>query len=146
MHETMNINFIRHTLLFQLHYKCCSLLQSLLQNSGAQRKLLWISYCVIPQPTHCSSDKTRLWIIKTKQKEKENTFLLCKAAYKKWNLKHTPPHMHSAGKHNRQNHDNPAHRPCNYTWYDIPPIRLVFQVTQKDLWSSLMMADYCQNM
>jgi hypothetical protein len=35
---------------------------------------------------------------------------------------------------------NPAHRPRNHTLYDIPPIRFVFQVTQKDLRSSLMMA------
>jgi hypothetical protein len=28
----------------------------------------------------------------------------------------------------------------------IPPIRFVFQVTQKDLRSSLMMAGYCRNM
>jgi hypothetical protein len=35
---------------------------------------------------------------------------------------------------------------CNYILYDIPPIRFVFQVTQKDLRSSLMMAGYCRNM
>jgi hypothetical protein len=29
---------------------------------------------------------------------------------------------------------------------DIPPIRFVFQVTQEDLTSSLMMAAYCRNM
>jgi hypothetical protein len=29
---------------------------------------------------------------------------------------------------------------------DIPPIRFVFQVTQEDLISSLMMTGYCQNM
>jgi hypothetical protein len=52
----------------------------------------------------------------------------------------------SSGKHNRRNHDNPAHRPRNHTLYDIPPILFVFQVTQKDLRSSLMMAGYCRNM
>jgi hypothetical protein len=41
--------------------------------------------------------------------------------------------MHSIGRHNTQNHDTPAHRPRNHTLYDIPPIRFVFQVTQKDL-------------
>jgi hypothetical protein len=46
----------------------------------------------------------------------------------------------TAGKHNRRNHDNPAHRPRNHTLYDIPPIRFVFQVTQKDLRSSVIMA------
>jgi hypothetical protein len=44
------------------------------------------------------------------------------------------------------NHDTPVHRPHKHTLYDIPPIRFVFQVTQKDLRSSLMMADYCRNM
>jgi hypothetical protein len=39
-----------------------------------------------------------------------------------------------------------AYRPCNHTLYNIPPIRFVFQVTQKDLRNSLMMADYCRNM
>jgi hypothetical protein len=29
---------------------------------------------------------------------------------------------------------------------DIPPIRFIFKVTQKDLRSSLMMAGYCRNM
>jgi hypothetical protein len=43
-------------------------------------------------------------------------------------------------------HDKPAHWPRNHTLYDIPPIRLVFQVTQKDLSSSLMVAGYCRNM
>jgi hypothetical protein len=43
-------------------------------------------------------------------------------------------------------HDNPAHSSRNHTLYDIPPIRFVFQVTQKDLRSSLMMAGYCRNM
>jgi hypothetical protein len=42
--------------------------------------------------------------------------------------------------------DNPAHRSRNHTLYDIPPIRFVFQVTKKDLRSSLMMAGYCRNM
>jgi hypothetical protein len=51
-----------------------------------------------------------------------------------------------AGKHNRWDHNNPAHRPRNHTLFDTPPIRFVFQVTQKDLRSSLMMAGYCQNM
>jgi hypothetical protein len=51
--------------------------------------------------------------------------------------------MHSAGKHKRRNHDTPAHRPRNHTLYGIPPIPFVFQVTQKDLRSSLMMAGYC---
>jgi hypothetical protein len=48
-----------------------------------------------------------------------------------------------AGKHNRQNHDTLAHRPYNHTLYDIPPNQFVFQVTQKELGSSLMMAGYC---
>jgi uridine kinase len=43
-------------------------------------------------------------------------------------------------------HNTPAHRPRNHTLYDVSPIRFVFQVTQKDLRSSLMMADYCRNM
>jgi hypothetical protein len=34
----------------------------------------------------------------------------------------------------------------NHTLYDIPPIRFVFQVTQKGLRSSLVMAGYCRNM
>jgi hypothetical protein len=34
----------------------------------------------------------------------------------------------------------------NYTIYDIPHIRSVFQVTQTDPGSSLIMADYCRNM
>jgi hypothetical protein len=34
----------------------------------------------------------------------------------------------------------------NHTLYDIPHIPFVFQVTQNDLRSSLMMTDYCQNM
>jgi hypothetical protein len=51
-----------------------------------------------------------------------------------------------AGQHNRLNHNNLAHRPHNHMLYDIPPIWFVFQVTQKDLRSSLMLADYCQNM
>jgi hypothetical protein len=38
------------------------------------------------------------------------------------------------------------HRPRNHTLYDIPPIQFVFQVTQKDLRSYLMMAGYCHNM
>jgi hypothetical protein len=42
-------------------------------------------------------------------------------------------------------HDTPAHRPRNHKLYNIPPIRFVFQVTQKDLVSSLMMAGYCRN-
>jgi hypothetical protein len=54
--------------------------------------------------------------------------------------------VHSAGKHNRRNHDTLAHRPHNHTLYDTPPIRSVFQVTQTDPKSSLMMADYCRNM
>jgi hypothetical protein len=40
------------------------------------------------------------------------------------------------------NHDTPA---CNHTLYDIPPIRFVFRITQKDLRSSLRMAGYCRN-
>jgi hypothetical protein len=52
-------------------------------------------------------------------------------------------YMHSAGKHNRRNHDSPAHRLLNCTLYDIPPIPFVIHVTQKDPRSSLMMADYC---
>jgi hypothetical protein len=52
-----------------------------------------------------------------------------------------------ARKHNRRSHDNPAHRPSNYTLYEIPPpIRSVLQVTQADPRSSLIMADYCRNM
>jgi hypothetical protein len=54
--------------------------------------------------------------------------------------------MHSAGKHNRRNHETPAHRSRNHILYDIPSIRCVFQVTQKDLRSSLMMTGYCRNM
>jgi hypothetical protein len=37
-------------------------------------------------------------------------------------------------------------RPRNHTLYDTPPIRFVFQVTQKVLRNSLMMAGYCRNM
>jgi hypothetical protein len=37
-------------------------------------------------------------------------------------------------------------RPRNHTLYDKPPIRFVFQVTQKDLRSSPMMAGYFPNM
>jgi hypothetical protein len=54
--------------------------------------------------------------------------------------------MPSAGKHNRQNHNTPAHRPRNHTLYNILPIWFVFQVTRKDLRSFLMMAGYCWNM
>jgi hypothetical protein len=54
--------------------------------------------------------------------------------------------MHSAGKHNKQNHNTPAHRPHEHTLYDTPPIRSAFQATQTDARSSLMMADYCRNM
>jgi hypothetical protein len=39
-----------------------------------------------------------------------------------------------------------SHRSRNHTLCDIPPIQFVFQVTQKDLRSSLMMAGYCRNM
>jgi hypothetical protein len=39
-----------------------------------------------------------------------------------------------------------AHRSRNHTLYDIPPIRFIFQVTKKDLRSSLMMAGYSRNM
>jgi hypothetical protein len=39
-----------------------------------------------------------------------------------------------------------THRPHNHTLCDIPPIWSVFQVTQTDSRSSLMMADYCRNM
>jgi hypothetical protein len=46
----------------------------------------------------------------------------------------------------KRNYDNPAHRLHNHTLYDIQPIPFVIQVTQMDLRSSLMMADYCQNM
>jgi hypothetical protein len=42
-------------------------------------------------------------------------------------------------------HDNPALRSRNHTLYDIPPIRFVFKVTQKDLRCSLMMAGYYRN-
>jgi hypothetical protein len=34
-------------------------------------------------------------------------------------------------------------RSQNHTLYDIPPIRFVYQVTQEDLRSCLMMAGYC---
>jgi hypothetical protein len=44
------------------------------------------------------------------------------------------------------NHDNPAHRLRNHTLYDVPPIRFLFQVTQKDIRSPLMMAGYYRNM
>jgi hypothetical protein len=46
----------------------------------------------------------------------------------------------------RGSHDTPAHKPRNQTLYDVPPIRSVFQVTQTDPSSSLMMADYWRNM
>jgi hypothetical protein len=39
-----------------------------------------------------------------------------------------------------------AYRPCNHTLYDIPPILFVFEATQEDLISSLMMVGYCRNM
>jgi hypothetical protein len=42
--------------------------------------------------------------------------------------------------------DTTVHRPRNHTFYDIPPNIFVFQVTQKGLGSSLMMAGYCRNM
>jgi hypothetical protein len=42
--------------------------------------------------------------------------------------------------------DTPTHGSRNHTLYDIPPIRSVFQVTQMDPRSSLMMAGYCRNM
>jgi hypothetical protein len=43
-----------------------------------------------------------------------------------------------------RNYDIPVHRPHNHTlYYDIPPISFVAHVTQNDLRSSLMMADYC---
>jgi hypothetical protein len=54
--------------------------------------------------------------------------------------------MHSTGKHNRLNHDTPAHRPSNHTIYAKSPIGFVFQVTQTDARSSLMMVDNCRNM
>jgi hypothetical protein len=41
---------------------------------------------------------------------------------------------------------DPVHRPRNHTLCDIPPTRFVFQVTQKGLRCSLMMASYCRNM
>jgi hypothetical protein len=49
-------------------------------------------------------------------------------------------------RRNQWNHDTPANRPRNHTFYDIPSIRFAFQVTQKDISSSLMMAGYCRNM
>jgi hypothetical protein len=52
----------------------------------------------------------------------------------------------SVGTHNTRSHDNPAHRPRNHTLYDIPTLSCVFQVTQEDPISSLMMAGYCRNM
>jgi hypothetical protein len=54
--------------------------------------------------------------------------------------------MHPVGKNNRRNHHKSAHRSSNHTLYHIPPIRFVFQVTQRDLRSSMMMAGYCRNM
>jgi hypothetical protein len=47
---------------------------------------------------------------------------------------------------NSRNHYTPTHRPHNHTLYDIPPIWSVFQVTQAEPRSSLMMADCCRNM
>jgi hypothetical protein len=52
------------------------------------------------------------------------------------------PDCHGSGR----NHDNSANRLRNHTLYYIPPIRFVFEVTQKDLRSSLMMEGYCRNM
>jgi hypothetical protein len=49
-------------------------------------------------------------------------------------------------KHNKRHHANPTHRPRNHTLYGIPPVLFVFQVTKKDLRSSLMMAGYGRNM
>jgi hypothetical protein len=49
------------------------------------------------------------------------------------------------GKYNRWN-ETPAHRPRNNTSYDIPLISFVFQIIQKEVRSSLMMAGYYRNM
>jgi hypothetical protein len=38
------------------------------------------------------------------------------------------------------------HKSHNHTLYDTPPTQFVFQVTQEDLISSVMMAGYCRNM
>jgi hypothetical protein len=57
---------------------------------------------------------------------------------------HTTDNRHH-NRRNRRNHDTPAHRPRNYTLNDMPPIRFVFLVTQKDLRNSLIMAGYCRN-
>jgi hypothetical protein len=46
----------------------------------------------------------------------------------------------------QRNNDHLTHRSRNHTLYDIPPFGFVFQVTKKDLRSSLMMAGYCRNM
>jgi hypothetical protein len=54
--------------------------------------------------------------------------------------------MHWLRRSNTRNHDNQAHRSRNHTLCDIPPIKSVFQVTQEDLISSLIMAGYCRNM
>jgi hypothetical protein len=44
-----------------------------------------------------------------------------------------------------RNHATPARRPRNHTLNDIPPIRSVIKVTQKDRRSSMMMAGYCRS-
>jgi Ca2+/H+ antiporter len=54
-----------------------------------------------------------------------------------------PMHTHKAGKHNRQNHDTPAHRPH---YMIIPPNRSVFSCNSDGTGRSLMIADYCRNM
>jgi hypothetical protein len=42
--------------------------------------------------------------------------------------------------------NDPAHGSRDHTLFDIPHIRFVFQITQEDLISSLMIAGYCRNM
>jgi hypothetical protein len=49
-------------------------------------------------------------------------------------------------QHSTRNHDNPAHRSRNQTLYDTSPVWFVFQVTQEDQLSSLMMECYCRSM
>jgi hypothetical protein len=41
-------------------------------------------------------------------------------------------HLHSAGKHNRLNHDTPTHRPLNRHYMIYHQIDLYFHVTQTD--------------
>jgi hypothetical protein len=57
------------------------------------------------------------------------------ASQLRWEVQHTEPRQSGI-----------QYRFHNHTLYDIPPIPFVIEVTQKDLRSSLMMADYCRNM